>query len=187
VSPNDFAADHRGGVYFTASGDLTHNPITDGKVFYIAADGSITQCITDLYNANGIAVSNDGKILYVAETDANDLLEFDIAADGSVSGRRVFVNLDELTGHRVHIWPDGVKIDSHGAIYIGQSPRELNAPLGGEIYVVDAQARLLRTLRLPSLQVPNFAFSPDEKTLYVTAVDEVEKPYRGKLYSIPNP
>jgi sugar lactone lactonase YvrE len=36
------------------------------------------------------------------------------------------------------------------------------------------------------LQVPNFAFSPDEKTLYVTAVDEVDKPYRGKVYSIPN-
>ena len=186
VSPSDFAPDGRGGIYFTASGDLTHNPITDGKVFYIAADGIITQYVTDLYNANGLAVSNDHKILYVVETDANDLLAFDIAADGALSGRRVFVNLDDLTGHRVHIWPDGVKIDSHGAIYIGQSPRELNAPLGGEIYVVDSQARLLRTLRLPSLQVPNFAFSPDEKTLYVTAVDEVEKPYRGKLYSIPN-
>jgi gluconolactonase len=131
-------------------------------------------------------VSKDGKILYVVETDANDILRFDIAADGSLSGRRVFVNLDELTGHRVHIWPDGVKIDSRGDIYIGQSPRDLHAPLGGEIYVVDSHARLRRTLRLPSLQVPNFAFSPDEKTLYVTAVDEVDKPYRGKVYSIPN-
>jgi len=184
--PNDFAPDGAGGIYFTASGDVSHGPVTDGKVFYIAADGSIRQKITDLQNANGIAVSKDGRTLYVVETDANRLLEFDIAADGSLSGRRVFVNLDELTGHRVHIWPDGVKIDSRGQIYIGQSPRELGAPLGGQIYVVDARAHLLRTLTLPSLQVPNFAFSPDEKTLYVTAVDEVDKPYRGKVYSIRN-
>jgi sugar lactone lactonase YvrE len=35
--------------------------------------------------------------------------------------------------------------------------------------------------------VPNLAFSPDEKTVYVTALDEVEKsPYRGKVYSVPN-
>ncbi|MGA2191121.1 MAG: SMP-30/gluconolactonase/LRE family protein [Steroidobacteraceae bacterium] len=186
AGPNDFAPDGAGGIYFTASGDMTHGPVTDGKVFYIAPDETITLRATDLRNANGIAVSKDGKTLYVVETDANRLLQFDIAADGSLSGRRVFVNLDELTGHRVHIWPDGVKIDSRGAIYIGQSPRETKVPLAGTIFVVDAHAHLLRTLVLPSLQVPNFAFSPDERTLYVAGVDELDKPYRGKLYSIPN-
>jgi hypothetical protein len=35
--------------------------------------------------------------------------------------------------------------------------------------------------------VPNFAFSPDEKILYVTAVDQLDKaPFRGKIYSIAN-
>ena len=185
--PNDFAPDGKGGMYFTASGTLTaHGPVTDGKVFYIAADETITLKISDLHNANGIAVSKDGRTLYVVETDENRLLQFDIAADGSLSGRRMFVNLDDLSGHRVHIWPDGVKIDSRGEIYIGQSPRERNVPLAGTIFVVDSRAHLLRTLRLPSLQVPNFAFSPDERTLYVTGVDELEKPYRGKLYSIAN-
>jgi gluconolactonase len=184
--PNDFAPDGTGGIYFTASGDMTHGPVTDGKVFYIASNGTITQKITDIHNANGIAVSKDGRTLYVVETDENRLLQFDIARDGSLSGRRVFVNLDELTGHLVHIWPDGVKIDSRGEIYIGQSPRETHVPLSGTIFVVDSQAQLKRKLVLPSLQVPNLAFSPDEKTLYVTAVDELEKPYRGKLYSIPN-
>jgi gluconolactonase len=184
--PNDFASDGKGGIYFTASGTMNDGPVTDGKVFYIASDETITLKISDLHNANGIAVSKDGKTLYVVETDANRLLQFDIAADGTLSGRRIFVNLDELTGHRIHIWPDGVKIDSRGEIYIGQSPRELKVPLAGTIFVVDARARLLRTLVLPSLQVPNFAFSPDERTLYVTGVDELDKPYRGKLFSIPN-
>jgi sugar lactone lactonase YvrE len=102
-----------------------------------------------------------------------------------LSERRVFVNLDDLTAHVGHIWPDGVKIDSQGEIYIGQTPRDPHAPLAGQIFVVSAEAQLLRTLTLPSPGVPNFAFSPDEKTLFVTAVDQLDqKPYQGKLYAI---
>jgi sugar lactone lactonase YvrE len=52
---------------------------------------------------------------------------------------------------------------------------------------VNAEGKLLRELTLPSPGVPNLAFSPDEKTVYVTALDELDKsPYRGKVYSVPN-
>ncbi|MEP6546072.1 MAG: SMP-30/gluconolactonase/LRE family protein [Gammaproteobacteria bacterium] len=185
VGPNDLAPDGRGGIYFTTSG--SHGDAIDGKVFYIAADGVITLKAGDVHNANGVAVSGDRKILYLVETDENRLLKFKIGADGSLSDRRIFVNLDDLTNHVVHVWPDGVKIDSRGQIYIGQSARDLHVPLAGVIFIVDAEGKLLRKLTLPSLQVPNFAFSPDEKTLYVTAVDQIDKsPYLGKVYSIPN-
>ena len=194
ISPNDFAPDGRGGIYFTASGNHTSfadasrppdAPIIDGKVFYISTDGTITQKATDLHSANGVAVSNDGKTLYVAETDEHRLMQFRIKADGALSNGDVFVNLDDLTHHVVHVWPDGIKIDSHGDIYIGQSAQEKDSPLAGTILIVDANARLLRKLVLPSLQVPNLAFSPDEKTVYVTGVDQIDKPpYHGKVYSI---
>ncbi len=186
VGPNDFAPDGHGGIYFTTSG--SHGSAIDGKVFYIAGDGTISLKAGDLHNANGVAVSKDGKILYLVETDENRLLQFKIGPDASLSDRRIFVNLDDLTHHVVHIWPDGVKIDSRGRIYIGQSARETHVPLAGVIFVVDASGKLIRKLTLPSLQVPNFAFGPDEKTLYVTAVDQIDKsPYLGKLYSIPIP
>jgi gluconolactonase len=185
LGPNDLAPDHRGGVYFTASGHL--GPAIDGKVFYIGADGTIAQVAIDLHNANGVAVSADGTILYVAETEEHRLLQFKIAADGSLSDRRVFVDLDELTHHVAPIWPDGVKVSSKGEIYIGQSPRDLHMPLLGQIFVLDPRGKLLRTLTLPSPKVPNLAFSPDEKTIYVMALDQIDKPpYRGKVYSIPN-
>ncbi len=185
TGPNDFAPDGRGGIYFTASGTLPE--ALDGKVFYIAADGVITLEADGLHNANGIAVSKDGKILYVVETNEYRLLKFRIAPDASLSDRRIFVNLDDLTHHVVHIYPDGVKIDSRGEIYIGQSARATHVPLAGVIFIVDAGGKLVRELTLPSLQVPNFAFSPDEKTLYVTAVDQIDKaPFHGKLYSLPS-
>jgi gluconolactonase len=185
LGPNDLAPDTHGGIYFTASGHL--GPAIDGKVFYIAADGTITQAAIDLHNANGLAVSANGRILYVVETEEHRLLQFSIAADGTLSDRRVFVNLDDVTHHVAPIWPDGVKVSSKGEIYIGQSPRDLRVPLLGQIFVLDAQGKLLRTLALPSPKVPNLAFSPDEKTVYVMALDQIDRsPYRGKVYSIPN-
>jgi len=185
VGPNDFAPDGRGGMYFTTSGDP--GPVINGKVFYLAAEGTIAQEAGDVHSANGIAVSNDGKILYVVETEGHRLLQFKIGAGASLSDRRVFLNLDDLTNNVGHIYPDGVKIDSKGQIYIGQNPRDVHAPLAGTIFVVNAGGQLLRKLTLPSPGVPNLAFSPDEKTVYVTALDQLDKPpYHGKIYSIPN-
>src|SRR5258708_37093753 len=67
------------------------------------------------------------------------------------------------------------------------NPRDVQAHLAGKNFVVNADGQLLRRLTLPSPGVPNLAFSPDEKTVYVTALDQVDKPpYHGKLYTIPN-
>ena len=186
VGPNDFAPDHHGGIYFTCSGTAP-GPVIDGKIFYLAADGTITQQATEVHSANGIVVSNDDRILYAIETEDNRLIQFKIGPAGSLTDRRVFLNLDELTHHVTHIYPDGVKMDSKGLLYIGQNPRDVSAPLGGTIFVVDAQGALLRTLKLPSPGVPNLAFSPDEQTIYVMALDQLDKsPYKGKVYAIAN-
>jgi sugar lactone lactonase YvrE len=185
VGPNDFAPDRHGGIYFTASG--TPGPIINGKIFYLGADGTITQKAADVHSANGIVVSNDGRILYAIETEDHRLIQFKIGPDGSLSERQVFLNLDDLTNNVVHVYPDGVKINSKGEIYIGQNPRDVHAPLAGTIFVVNSSGELLRTLKLPSPGVPNLAFSPDEMTLYVTALDQLDKsPYQGKVYSIPS-
>lgn len=185
VGPNDFAPDRRGGIYFTCSG--TPKAMSDGKIFYLAADGTISQRAADVHSANGIVVSNDGKTLYAIETEEHRLLQFKIGPDATLTDRRVFLNLDDLTHHVVDLYPDGVKIDSKGHLYIGQNPRDVHAPLAGTIFVVDTAGKLLRTLKLPSPGVPNFAFSPDEAILYVMALDQVDQsPYHGKVYAIPN-
>jgi gluconolactonase len=186
VGPNDFAPDRHGGIYFTCSGTAP-GPVIDGKIFYLAADGTISQKAADVHSANGIVVSNDGKILYAIETEDHRLIQFRIGPDASLSERRVFLDLDELTHNVGHIYPDGVKIDSKGHLYIGQNPRDAHAPLAGTIFVVDADGKLLRTLKLPSPGVPNLALSPDETTVYVMALDQLDTaPYHGKVYAIAN-
>lgn len=184
--PNDFAPDRHGGIYFTCSGSAA-GPAIDGKVFYLAADGTITQQAVNVHNANGIVVSKDGKILYVIEMDSYRVIQFKIRPDASLADRRVFVNVDDLAKNVAHIYPDGIKINSQGEIYIGQTPRDDHAPLAGAIFVVNAAGELLRTLKLPSPGVPNLGFSPDETTVYVAALDQLDKPpYQGKIYSLPS-
>lgn len=184
VGPNDFAPDREGGIYFTCSG--TPPGMLDGAIYRLGPDGVITREAQHVRSANGIAVSLDGRILYAIETEEHRLIEFDIGPHGALANRRVFLNLDELTHHVTHLYPDGVKIDATGEIYIGQNPRDAHAPLAGSIFVVNARGELLRTLHLPSPGVPNFAFSPDQRTLYVTALDQLDKPpYHGKVYAIP--
>lgn len=183
VGPNDLAPDRKGGVYFTGSGK--GGALIDASAYYLGKDGTVTKVADDLHNANGLALSNDGNLLYVVETEDNRIIEFDVGNGGSLSNRRVFLRLDDLFPDRPHIWPDGIKVDSRGYMYIGQSPRSLGT--SAEIVVVDQDAKLLRTLSVPSPSVPNFAFGPDEKTLYVMALDEIDKaPWRGKVYEIPN-
>src|ERR1700692_2335982 len=63
VGPNDFAPDAQGGIYFTTSGDP--GPVINGKVFYLAADETITQKESDVHSANGVGGANDGQGLFV--------------------------------------------------------------------------------------------------------------------------
>ena len=161
-------------------------PPIDASVYYINKDGTtVTQVADDLHNANGLAVSNDGKTLYVIETEENRLLQFKINDDGTLTDRKVFLNLNDLFPKDPKIWPDGVKIDAKGELYIGQSPRSLDAP--GKIIVVDGAGKLLRTIAVPSVSMPNLAFGPDEKVIYVMALDQIDKaPWHGKVYEVPN-
>ena len=89
VGPNDLRPTAQGGIYFTCSGTAP-GPAINGKVFYLAANGTITQKARDVHSANGVAVSKDGKVLYVVETEGHRLLEFNIGpARHSVRSTRV--------------------------------------------------------------------------------------------------
>ncbi len=53
--------------------------------------------------------------------------------------------------------------------------------------MVTTDGKLVRKLEVPSPAAPNLTFSPDGKTVYVTAVDDQQNaPYKGKVYAIAN-
>ncbi len=77
----------------------------------VEPDGSVRPVADDLLCPNGTVLSPDGRMLIVAESLASRLTAFDVAADGSVSARRVFA---EIPGHI----PDGICLDAEGQVWV---------------------------------------------------------------------
>ena len=62
---------------------------------------------------NGVSLSPDEKTLYVAYTASNSLAKFNVAADGSLSGKQTFVTGATLA--------DSTCVDAGGNVYVGTS------------------------------------------------------------------
>jgi gluconolactonase len=157
--PNDIAVRSDGTIYFTDPLYGDYRPELDFRgVFRIAPDGSLTAerrgATTE--QPNGIALSPDESLLYVANW-ADDLVwAFDVAADGSLSEARSFV---ATAGG-----PDGMAVDTAGNLFVTTAS-------GIEIFAPDG------TLwgNVPPPRTPaNVAFGgADGRTLYITAEDSL--------------
>jgi gluconolactonase len=167
-SPNDLAIDEQGRVYFTDPRYVGHEAIEQPVlgVYRIDPDGSVSLIITDAGTPNGILVSPDQRTLYVAsigmqEYSLHALLAYDLAADGSVSSRRVVADFAPEYG------PDGMAIDVDGNLYLA---RPAVAPHTPGIYVYSPDGEELALIPTPGSPTnATFGRGPTGKTLYITA------------------
>jgi gluconolactonase len=90
-------------------------------------------------------------------------MRYDVAADGTLSGGRVFADLTSKTDGLA----DGLKVDSRGNLYTTGS---------GGVWVLSPAGRHLGTIKPPEIPA-NCAWGDDGKTLYLTAVTGI---YRVK-------
>ncbi|HAL46536.1 MAG: SMP-30/gluconolactonase/LRE family protein [SAR202 cluster bacterium] len=159
--PNDVIGRSDGTLYFTDPGGRLEAPereIDCNGVYSVSPDGSVSLLIDDFELPNGLAFSPDETTLYVANTRAAmEIRAFDVAADGSVSGGRLFAEFasDEPDGV-----PDGMKVDVDGRVYC-------TGP-GGH-WVFDSDGAHIGTIRLPELPANCAWGGPDNKTMLFTA------------------
>ena len=99
-----------------------------GLVAVVTPDGAVRRVADGLEFPNGMAVTPDGTTLVVAESYAGRLTAFDIGADGSLSGRRVWAQLAGAA-------PDGICLDATGAVWFADVPnrRCVRVREGGEV------------------------------------------------------
>jgi gluconolactonase len=180
--PNDFALDARGGVYFSGTGPWEPRPIV-GKIYYRTADRKLRTVASDLHSPNGLVLSPDGKLLYVAESFASRIVLFNVAADGSLSQRREFLKLSEVlaaASGRTYT-PDGLRIDRNGNLFVGFWD-------GACFAVISPEGKLIKQVDLPAPHDPNLAITPDGKSVILTGVfDLPDNGSRGELYRVANP
>ncbi len=133
MGANDIVVDGRGNAYVNSpnapfgSSTAAGQP-APGRIALIAPSGEVTVVANDLDFPNGMAITADNRTLVVAESYRQQLTAFDISADGSLSGRRVFA---QLPGDP----PDGITIDATGALWYADVPHQhcVRVAEGGEI------------------------------------------------------
>ncbi|GIH15397.1 SMP-30/gluconolactonase/LRE family protein [Rugosimonospora africana] len=114
---NDIVADGRGNAYLNSPGfDLMSGaPYQPGSVTLVTPDGSVRTVADGIAFPNGMAVTADNSTLLVAESYGHCLTAFDIGADGTLSGRRVWADLGDAA-------PDGICVDAEGAVWYADVP-----------------------------------------------------------------
>ena len=128
---NEIVVDGRGNTYVDGIGfDLmAGEAFAPGGIVLVSPDGAAVRQVADgIAFGNGIVVTPDNATLIVAESYASKLTAFDIAADGSLSNRRVWADL----GGGV---PDGICLDAEGAVWYADVPNKRCTRVreGGEV------------------------------------------------------
>ena len=164
LRPNDLVVTKSGGVYFTdmggGGGAAGAAPALPNSVYYIPPGGKVQRVVEGVERPNGIQLSPDEKILYVNNTNGENLLAFDIQSDGSVRNRRNFAKYEGVTKNQngVVSGADGLAVDNNGRVYAATAAGvQVFSPKGGHLGTI------------PMSRAPqNLAFAgPGKKTLYV--------------------
>ena len=142
---NDLVFDSRGALYFTDQGQTgLHDPT--GRVYRLAPDGRLDVLLANVPSPNGVALSPDERVLFVAVTRANAVWRVPLMGDGSVAKVGQFFTSYGPSG------PDGLAMDEGGRLVVAN-------PGLGVAWVLDAMAQPVEVLRSPAgHSLTNLAF-----------------------------
>ena len=155
-APNDLWIAPNGGIYFSDPyyhrkwwGE-GHSEIQDVRgVYYLTPAGKITRVIDDFETPNGLIGTPDGKILYVADIQANKTWKYDIQKDGTLANKTFFA----ANGS------DGMTIDNRGNVYL----------TSGKVWVYNPQGELIKEIEFPE-KPANICFGGKKRdVLFITA------------------
>jgi len=179
--PNDLVIDRNGGVYFTDPGASPQQmaearavqvstapaapPVT--AIYYRAPDGKLTRVDGGFGRPNGVQLSPDEKVLYVADTYGEHVLAYDIAP-GKVGPKREFAKLAGFrqTENGPSSGADGLATDARGNVYVASAA-------GVQVFAQDGKPLgIIATPKPPQ----NLAFAgADRKTLFIVGRGSVWK------------
>jgi sugar lactone lactonase YvrE len=167
------------GRYWAGSMD-DGEKLASGSLYRLDGDLSLHKMDENYSIPNGPTFSLDGKTLYHTDTAKRIIYAFDLSADGAISNKRVFVQLEaEEEGY-----PDGMTVDSENCIWLchfGGSRITRYSPAG--------EIRQVIPMPVPNITSCTFA-GPDLDTLYITTArhllsdEDIRKyPLSGSLFS----
>jgi len=174
-APNDIAVRRDGHAYFTdpAFGNQQDTQELDfNGVFHLTPKGEVEPIAKWKTRPNGIALSPNGKTLYVTDSDARLVRAYDLdRASATRSGEEGRVIVSNLAGVA-----DGIRTDEKGNLWIAANTVVCYSP----------QGKLLGEIHLPETP-SNLTFGDgDLETLFVTARTSIYRIRVGIKGSVQN-
>jgi sugar lactone lactonase YvrE len=154
---NELVVDGAGRAYVNGGhfGPAEAGP--SGIIALVASDGRVRQLADGLAFPNGMAITPDNRTLIVAESWSEVLTGYDIADDGTLTGRRVWA---ATPGDH----PDGICLDADGAAWY--------ADVGnGHCVRVREGGEVLATVALDRGAFACMLGGPDGRTLFMLAAE----------------
>ena len=166
--PNDIVFDSHGGFWFTDLGLPGEHHIDRGRICYARADGSrISDLGLSMLTPNGIGLSPDEKILYVAETLTARVWAFEIVEPGRLKLQPwpAMTPGTMLHGADVYCMFNSLAVEAGGNICVAT----IGAPGIAGITVLSPDRGMIERVATPDRSTTNIAFGgAAEKTAYVT-------------------
>ena len=179
--PNDLVLAPDGGFYFS---DF-HGSATDasGGVYYVSPDfRSITPVIKNLAQANGVALSPDGKTLWATEFAKNRLHRAQLANATTVSPIG-----SSIPYHFIGPAPDSMRADGQGNVYVaiyGQGRvmifNEMGIPTGQILLPDREKGQNLLSTSLATQDKDLFIVSSNSETELPAKIFRAASPAHGK-------
>ena len=165
-SPNDLVYDSYGNLFFTdppyglLEGDNDKlKEIPFNGVYKLSPNGDIELLIKNLTRPNGISISNDEKILYVANSDNNNpiIMKYELSING-IKNPEVFFDGKELAKNDIGLF-DGLKVHPTGIVF---------ATGPGGVLIIKENGDHIGTIRT-EVRTANCAFDDKFEYLYMTS------------------
>jgi len=159
--PNDVWVAPNGSMYITDpyyQRDYweRQKPDIDGEKVYFMPKGKHAPVLVvdDLVQPNGIVGTPDGKYLYIADIGDSKTYKYEIAADGSLKNRQLFVAQGS----------DGMTIDNQGNVYL----------TGKGVTVYNPAGEKIEHIPIPAEWTGNICFAGENRdTLFITASEGI--------------
>jgi sugar lactone lactonase YvrE len=152
---NDLVVDRHGVVFAGNFGEpiKADEPMGTAQLIRVDPTGRAEVVDSELIFPNGSAITEDGRLLLVAETFAHRITCFDLDEASQIANRRLWANLGEAT-------PDGICLDAEGALWVA-------SPATGETLRVARSGAILDRCRTRGTPYACMLGGSDRKRLYI--------------------
>lgn len=173
-SPNDGCFDKAGNLYFTdppyglptSSIDDPSKEIEFQGIYCLLTSGELLLLDHKVKYPNGIALSNDEKSLYVAESNTELAVwyKYDVSSPGQVSNKNIFHDVTHFVGKEGEQGlPDGLKVNKQGILFA-------TGPDG--VWIFNPEGKVLARIHTGQ-KTANCALNSEENKLFMTADDYI--------------